>query len=148
MEIQALKLFVTEAEANDYARRVLKDTEGVEGLQVKLMPEGLIVQGQYAMSFFKVPFETTWEVSAAGPEVVARLASVRVAGLPAGVLKGALMKMMRDTTEGQPGIRVQDDTVRIDVVEVARAHQVPLRLALTAVRLSIGAAVIEAGPVA
>src|SRR5215468_473529 len=100
MEIQSLKLFLTQAEVNEQARRVLRDTEGVEELEVKLTPEGVVVQGQYAMSVFKVPFETTWQVSAAGPEVVARLASVRVAGLPAGILRGVLMKMARDSVEG------------------------------------------------
>src|SRR5262245_55698762 len=146
MEIQSLKLFVTEAEVNDQARRVLRDTEGVEELEVKLTPEGVVVQGQYALALFRVPFETTWQVTAAGPEVAARLAAVRVAGMPAGILRGVLMKMARDSVEGHPGVRVQEDEVRVNVEEVAAAHRVPLRINLTGVLLSVGAAVVQAGP--
>src|SRR5262249_19028523 len=109
MEIQSLKVILTEAEVNQQARRVLRDTEGVEELEVKLTGGGVVVQGQYALARFRVPFETTWTVSAAGPEVIARLASVQVAGLPAGILRGVLMKMARDSVEGEPGVRVQDD---------------------------------------
>ena len=84
MEIQSLKLFVTDADVAAIAAKALRAHESIEELQVRLTPEGVLLQGEYPTSFFKVSFETLWQLTAAGPEVLVRLGSVKVAGLPAG----------------------------------------------------------------
>ncbi len=145
MEIQALKLFITDADLAGIAARHLADDEAIEELQVRLTPEGVVLSGKYPTSFFKVPFETVWMIRAAGVEVHVELDAVRVAGLPANLLRGALMKTVRDRVEGEAGIRVEEERVVIHVVEAARAQGVELQVNFTAVRLSIGAAVLEAG---
>jgi hypothetical protein len=145
MEIQCLKLFITEEEANEWVRKVLPDPDPIEDLYVKLMPEGLLVQGSYPAMMFKTTFETQWQLTVIGPEVVARLVAVKIAGLPAGLFKGALLRMIRDAMVAQPGVRVQDECVRIHAEEVARAQEVPLRVRFTAVRCSIASLVVEAG---
>src|ERR671932_113917 len=104
MEILGLKLFVTEAEVNDLAKKHLPDDGAVEDLRIRLTPEGVLVSGEYPALRFKVPFETLWELSVAGPEVRARLAAIKVAGIPAGILKGALLKMARDAVGQEPGL--------------------------------------------
>ena len=144
MDIQSLKLFLTDADLVAIAARALREAENVEGLDVHLTPEGVRVSGQYPTSFLKVPFETLWQVSAAGAEVHVRLSSVSVAGLPGGMLSGALMKMARDALEGAPGVRVQEDTIVVHVTEAARGRGLELLVRFTSVRLSIGTAVIEA----
>jgi len=145
MEIQSLKVFVTEDEANDLLARVLPDAEPLEELRVRLTPEGVVVQGSYPAMMFKTSFETLWEVTAAGPELVARLVNVKIAGLPATLFKGALLRMIRDAVANQPGVRVQEEAVRVHVEELARHQGLPLRVRFSAVRCSIASLVLEAG---
>jgi hypothetical protein len=145
MEVQKLKVLVTEEDANELVKNHVPDTGAIEDLRVRLTPEGVIVQGQYPILMCRVPFETQWELTAAGPELVARLASVRVSGLPAGILKGALMGVVRDQAGNEPGLRVQEDSIHINVAEAARAHGVPLRINFTAVRCGAASLVLEAG---
>jgi hypothetical protein len=146
MEIHSLKLFVTEADVSVVAERLLRERDSIEGLKVRLTPEGVLLQGEYPTSFFKVPFETVWQLSARGPEVQVRLASVKVAGLPAGMLRGALMKMVRDAVETEAGVRVQEETIVIHVPEAVRGQGGELLVHFTGVRMSIGSVVLEAGP--
>jgi hypothetical protein len=146
MEIQTLKLFVTEAEVNQLATNAVPDTEAVENLQIRLTPEGVVVQGEYPTFLMKVAFETLWELTVTGPEVRARLASVKVAGLPAGILRGALLKVIRDNVNEEPGVRVLDDAVHVNLEALAAARGLPLRVNLTAVRCSVATLVLEANP--
>jgi hypothetical protein len=146
MEILALKLFLTEGEINGLIQKFLPEPGAVENLRVRLTPEGVVVQGDYPTLLVKMAFETLWEVGVAAGEVEARLTSVKVAGLPAGMLRGVLLKVLRDVTAGEAGLEVQDETVRVNVEEMLWAKGLPVRVRLTAVRCSIGTLVIEAGP--
>jgi hypothetical protein len=147
MEIQRLKLFITEDEANEWVQKIIPDPDPIENLYVKLTPEGVLVQGTYPAMMFKTSFETFWELNVIGPEIVARLASVKIAGLPAGLFKGALLRMIRDAVVAQPGIRVQEECVRVNAEEMARNQEVPLRVRFTTIRCSIASLVLEAGAV-
>src|SRR3954469_21761959 len=98
MEILALKLFVTEASVNDLLTRFLPGQGSVENLRLRLTPEGVVIQGDYPALLVKMAFETLWEVTAVGGEVRARLAKALVAGMPAGMLRGVLLKVIRDVT--------------------------------------------------
>jgi hypothetical protein len=144
MEIQALKLFVNDADLAELTAKFAPKDEGIEELQARITPEGILLSGKYPTPFFAVSFETLWQVTAAGPEVRVRLANVRVLGLPATMLSGALMKMVRDNVEGKPGVRVEEDTVVINATETARAEGVSLEVKFTAVRPSVGSLVVEA----
>jgi hypothetical protein len=144
MEILGLKLFVTEEEANDLAKKHLPNAGAIENLRIRLTPEGVVVSGEYPALRLKVGFETLWELSVAGPEVRARLAAVKVAGFPAGILKGALLKMAREAVAQEAGLRVDDESVSLDVEEAARAQGVPVRVRFSAVRCSIAGLVLEA----
>src|SRR5919201_6542579 len=143
MDILGLKLFVTEAEVNDLAKKHFPDG-AVENLRIRVTPEGVVVSGEYPALGLRVAFETLWELSASGPELQARLATVKVAGFSAGILKGALLKMARDAVGHEPGLRVQDESVAVNVEEAARARGVPVRVRFTAVRCSIASLVLEA----
>jgi hypothetical protein len=147
MEIQALKLFVTEDEINDLLAKFLPPDLPIQELSVRLTPEGVVVQGVYPTLLVKMAFETLWEITAAGTEVEARLANVKVAGLPAGKLRGLLVKMIRDVTASEPGLRVQDESLCVDIEEALRAKGVPLQVHFTGVRCSLKSLVLEAGPV-
>ena len=145
MEIQSLKVFLTDADVAGLAAEHLPENDSIEGLQVRLTPEGVLVQGQYATGFgFKVPFETVWQLNAAGPRIDVKLDTIKVAGLPGGMLRTVLMRMVRDNVENQVGVSVADDTIHIDVPVVAQSRGVEVRVNFTAVRMSVGAAVVEA----
>jgi hypothetical protein len=144
MEIQALKLLLTDADLGKLVADATRGVEGLEKVQARLTPEGVFLSGEYKM-FLRVPFETVWTVTPAGPELHVRLATVRVAGVSAGLLRGALLKLARDVVEKQPGASVRDEAIVIDVPVAARAEGVELRVHFTEVRLSPGTAVVEAG---
>lgn len=145
MEIQTLKLFITEDEANALVAELLPDLDPIEGLKLRLTPEGVLIQGIYPAMMFKTPFETLWQITPLGPEILARLVHVKIAGLPAGLFKGALLRMIRDQVAGEAGVRVEEEAIIVHLEEAARARKVPLRMNVTAVRLSIASAVVEAG---
>lgn len=146
MEIQALKLFLTDADLAMILNELVSRQENIENLHATFTPEGVRVQGEYPTGFgFKVPFETLWQVMGAGSILHVHLTEIKVAGVPAGLLRGALLRMIRDAVESQPGIGLQDETILVDVPTVARANGLEVQITFTAVRLSIGTAVIEAG---
>jgi hypothetical protein len=145
MELQSFKLLVTDADVSALTTRLLREHDSIEGLQVRLTPEGVLLQGEYPTSFFKVPFETIWHLDAAGPIIRVHLGAVKVAGLPAGILRGALMKMVRDAVAAEAGFTVQEETIVIHVPEAAKNQGVDLAVHFTGVRMSVGCVVIEAG---
>ncbi len=145
MEIQALRVLIRDEEINEHLPRVVPPDAAVEKLRVRLTPAGIVVQGEYPALFMKVAFETLWETTVTDGQVQARLANVKVAGLPAGMLRGVLMKVIRDVTAQAPGVTVRDESVFVDVGQALLAGNVPVRVFLTAVRLGEGHVVIEAG---
>ncbi|MGH7171569.1 MAG: hypothetical protein ACRELG_14935 [Gemmataceae bacterium] len=146
MEIHTLKLSVTEQELNELVSQAPSGKNAVENLRVRLTPEGIVVLGDYPAMFMKMAFETLWEVKGIGSIVEARLASVKVSGLPAGMLRGVLIKTLRDLLAKEPGVRVTDESIRVDLSTHTALQRLRLRVHLTEVRCTSGNLVIEAGP--
>jgi hypothetical protein len=146
MEIQSLKVSLTDADIAGLAAEHMPKNDSIEGLQVRLTPEGVLLQGRYATGFgFKVPFETVWQLTAAGPRIEVKLDTIKVAGLPGGMLRTVLMRMVHDNVENQAGISVAEDTIQIDIPAIAKSHGAEVRVNFTAVRMSAGTAVVEVG---
>jgi hypothetical protein len=146
MEVQKLQLLVTEESANRLLTAHFPPHSEVENLLVRLTPEGVVVSGKYPTMLLRVSFEAVWTVTvAAGGEVEARLASLRVAGLPAGKLKSVLFGMVRDELKGKAGVRVEEDVVRVSLNELLRAEGLPLRVTLTAIECAAGQIIVRAG---
>jgi hypothetical protein len=146
MDIQALTLHITESDLAQILDRYLPDEGPLEDVRVGLRPEGVLVQGSYHTPLGKMSFETLWSLAVSGCIVQARLETIRVAGLPAGLLRGVLLKTLRDVAGSQPGVGVDGEVVEVDLVQAAQARGVPLRINLTAVRCSAGSLVVEASP--
>ncbi len=145
MEILTLKLLVSEDSANRLlAARLQEQDVPVEDLAVKFRPEGIVVSGTYPTFVLKVPFETLLAVTVNGGLILVRFESIKVSGLPAGKLRGLLLKSIQDAAQLTPGIEVRDERVEIDLEQVLEARQVPLRLNLKAIRCSVGSLVLEA----
>ena len=146
MEIHSLQLSITEQEFNELVAEAPPGKNAVENLRVRLTPEGIVVLGDYPAMFMKMAFETLWEVKGIGSIVEARLASVKVSGLPAGMLRGVLIKTLRDLLANETGVRVTDEAIQADLSKHTALQRLRLRVHLTAVRCTAGNLVIEAGP--
>lgn len=147
MQIHALKLSMAEETINSLLAEYLPKESAVEDLRVNLTPEGIRITGQYPTMLMKMAFETLWEVQGIGSVVEARLASIKVSGLPAAMLRGVLLKTIRDALANQPGIAVEDGAIRVDLSQLPATRKVGLRINLSAVRCDAGQLVIEAGSV-
>ena len=146
MEIHTLKLSVTEQELNELATELPPGKSAVENLRVRLTPDGIVVLGEYPTMLMKMAFETLWHVKGVGSVVEARLSSIKVSGLPASMLRGVLIKTLRDVLSKEPGVRVEDEVIHVDLSKHPAVQKLRLRLNLTRVHCSPGSLVIEAGP--
>ena len=143
MELQSLKIVVTDADANQLlAEFAPKDLEA-RNLCVGFTPGGVRISGDTQALLFTVSFETLWEVALVEGGVLARLSALKVAGVPAGKLRGVLLKVLRDAVAGRPGFVFEGEAVRVDVNQVLRAHRIPLQVALRAIRLADGTVTVE-----
>src|SRR5438270_12873816 len=96
MEIHLLKLLVTEQDINTIVARVLAKEPQVRDVKVSLGPNGVHVSGVYPTAFMSVRFQTLWEVSVQAGKVAARLADLKVVGLPVTMLRPAIMAAISD----------------------------------------------------
>ena len=145
MDIQALKLVVTEADANQLVSEFAPKDLEIDKLQLRFTPEGVRVSGEMPALMFRVSFETLWELSLDAGRVLARLHTLKVAGIPAGKLRGILLKMVRDAVAKHPGITVENEVVCVDPNAILRAHVLPLTIRLTALTCAAGSVLVEAG---
>jgi hypothetical protein len=143
MKIDYLRLLLPQEDINRYLPRIMPPDTGVENLRVRLAPEGVHVLGEYPTALLRVSFETLWEVSARDNRVEARLAAVKVAGLPATLLRGILMKILADMIAKEPGISVENGSVLVDIAAVLQANRVPLQVYVTRLKCQEGELVLE-----
>jgi hypothetical protein len=148
MHIHTLKMSVTEHELNQLVAALPAGKNSVENLRVRLTSEGIVVLGEYPTMLMKMAFETLWEVVGVGSIVKARLAAVKVAGLPAAMLRAVLLKTLRDLLAREPGVCVVEEAIHIDLSKQTAIQKLRLNIHLTAVQCSQGNLMIEAGPAA
>jgi hypothetical protein len=139
---------VTEQELNELVAALPSGKNNVENLRVQLTSEGVVVLGEYPTMLMKMAFETLWEVKGVGTIVEARLAALKVAGLPAAMLRAVLLKTLHDLLSQEPGVRVVEESIHIDLSRHTAIQKLQLNIHLTAVRCDPGKLLIEAGPVA
>ena len=58
MEIQSLRMLLTEQDVNHLLKEHLPREYAVENPRVRIAPEGVLFSGEYPTIFVKVPFET------------------------------------------------------------------------------------------
>jgi hypothetical protein len=145
MEVLSLKLTLSEADLNNLVTRNLGDNPSVRDLRVGLAPEGVRVSGAYSVSVLKVRFDTLWALSVSGREVAAHLADLRVAGAPAGLVRGTLLEVLGANLEREEGFRVDGETVFVDPDALLARLGLTGHTNLTAVRCEAGQVVVEGG---
>jgi hypothetical protein len=145
MEFRALQLLITDEDVNALATKHAPADAPFENLQLRFTAEGLVAKGSYPALLLKVSFETVWALSIEEGRVSARLASLRVAGLPASKFQGMILSMARDALMGRPGVTVTDDAILLDAEELLRREGLNVKLNLKAIRCVPGGATIEGG---
>jgi hypothetical protein len=145
MELQSLKLLITDDDLMHLVALHLPKEAPVEDLRVCVTAEGVRVSGSYPLMVLKVTFETVWSLLVVDGEAEARLTALRVAGLPAGKFKGLVLKLLRDELDHKAGITIVEEGVRLDVQAIARREGVPLRVNLKALHCEPGRITVLAG---
>jgi hypothetical protein len=141
MEIQALKLVVSEQDINELARQVPLNGAPVRDLLVVITEQGVSVRGRYH-AWISVAFETMWLVTIESGKIRAHLADVKVVGMPAALIKGMMTEMLSDSL-ASPGISVEGEVLWIDLDTVLAKQGFPARTNLTGVRCTAGKLFIE-----
>jgi hypothetical protein len=155
MEIQTLRLLVTETDLQDLLRKQTPGAPGVRGLAVRLVPEGVRVTGVYDASFLDVPFELLWQLSVHRGQLVARLADVQAGPglgemaldvfnlLSPGAARTVLMDAIARALQGQDFARVEGETVVVDPDRLAARNGLTVRFNLVGVRCGQGSLLVE-----
>jgi hypothetical protein len=144
MEIQSLRLTVTEEDLNALAKQHVPKDQPIEDLKIALAADGIHVTGQYEF-FFNVHFETIWQVGVKDGLAFARLAHFTAMGIPGNIFKSAVMKEIEGVAKSEPWIRVKGDEIFADLEQAAAKFAIPMRLRLKAVTAQAGTLQIEAG---
>ncbi len=144
MEIQALRMLVTEQDLNDLIRRYQPSDTPVEDVRVRLSPEGIHITGQYPF-FISVKFETIWEVGVENGLAAARLAKFKAMGVPGNIFKSAIMKVIEDAARRESWVRINGDQVLADLEVACAKYAVAAKLRLKAITVRAGELLVEAG---
>jgi hypothetical protein len=145
MEIQSLRMVLAEQDVNQLLNEHLPKEYAIENPRVRISTEGILFSGEYPTVFIKVPFETLWEMSVVNGLLLARLAAIKVSGVPASMFRSVLMDVIQEAVAREAGVHLEDEVIHINIVEAARARKVPLRMQLKTVQHRDGVLVIEAG---
>lgn len=143
MEIQALTLIVTEDDLNELLRRHLYDGLPVEELEIRVAAEGLCLKGIMPL-FLDIKFETWWSVSVQEGKVLARLVQFKALGMPGGVFKSAVLKLLDDNIKSEDWLCRHEEGLLLDVDSWLLANGLPLKTNLSAVLCQEGHLLIEA----
>jgi hypothetical protein len=145
MELQSLRLLVTDDDLKSLAAHHLPRDTPIEDLCLAFTAEGVRVTGTYPVLIMNVSFETIWSLLVIDGQAEARLTTLRVAGFPAGKFKGIILKMIRDELHDKPGVTMVDEGIRFDLEAVVRQEGVSLRANLKALHCEAGRLIVEAG---
>lgn len=139
-----MKLIVSDNEINHLVDLLFPDDIPVEDVKLRTTVENVIVQGRYPALGFSVAFEMFWELTAPEGSLHARLVDLRVAGWPAGKLRGLLLSLIRDAAGDTPGVRVEEEHVRLNLAELLSSQGAPVQFIASGVTCKNGGLEIEA----
>jgi hypothetical protein len=144
LEIQALRLVVTEQDLNRAVARWLPEESRDHRLQIRLAPEGVYVTGEYSL-VINVAFETLWAMGISRGRLAARLAGFRALGIPVMLLKTLILEAIGQAVADEDAIEVEDDVLLLDLERWLAKQGLAVRTNLTAVRVRAEDLVIEVG---
>jgi hypothetical protein len=157
MEIQALRLLLTEQDLQELANEQLPPEQGLRSLRVRLIAEGVVVSGVYPTSLMDMPFETLWQPAVLQGKLRVRLARVSTGGgmsdfaldifnlLSPGAVRGTVMNQIADLVRGDDTYRIEGDTIVVDPERFLASQGIRAHVQLAAVTCLAGQLVLEAG---
>jgi hypothetical protein len=144
MDLEALRLVITDADLAALARRLVPADGPVGDLRPAVVAGAVRLSGNYRGLVIPLPFTTAWEPSVRNGFVCLRLAGVSVVGVPAGLLQGMFLDAFRDAARRVPGASVEGDALLLDLDRALAARGIPLRTNLKSVRCEPGRMTVEA----
>ena len=145
MDIQNLRLFVSEQELNELVRQHQPAEAPVKNLSVRVTPEGVRVAGEVTM-MLTMGFESLWRPQVVGGKAAAELVGLTAAGFPATPLRRLVLDALKDALK-DPAVQITDEAVVVDVQEMIKREKLPInvRFELRALRCVEGGVEAEAG---
>ena len=157
MEIEALKMSITDQDINHILAKVLAHHRlELRDLRVRLADEGLFLSGTYEMQIVTMPFETQWQLAVVQGKLSARLADLRTLGGLAGKALGAvrslskgalphlLLQTLADTLQPEEAFQVEGDTILCDLDRLLASNGLTASTHLKAIHCTTGKLTIEA----
>jgi hypothetical protein len=141
MEVQALRVLITEEELNDWLNQLLKLPNRIRNLEVKLFPEGISVRGTYQWGV-GISFETLWEAVIYEAKPAARLRRFAAGGLGLGLAKTHVLEAIAAQTHW---LRLEGDMLLFDFDPLLRAKGINIRPNLRTIQCGRGHLAIESG---
>jgi hypothetical protein len=138
MEIQSLKLTVSDADLNQLASRSFIWPDSIREVRFAVMPEGLRVTGVY-QQFIGIPFQILWHLSVFEGKVIGRIEGVRAGFISIGFIKKYLLNLIAAATN----IEMHNGMLVFDVDAVLADKGWPIRANLTSVRCTPGSLILE-----
>jgi hypothetical protein len=138
MEIQLLKLSVSDADLNQLASRSFVWPDSIRDVRFAVRPEGLQVTGVY-QQFIGIPFQILWHLSAFEGKVIGRIAGVRAGFISIGFIKKYLLKFIAAATN----IEMHDGVLVFDVDAVLADKGWPIRANLTSIGCTPGSLILD-----
>jgi hypothetical protein len=143
IEIQALKLRISEQALDRVIPQILAQNPQLRELRLRLTPDGAVVSGVYHM-VVNVAFSAVWALSVQGGQLAARLGELKVSGLGGGMLKPALLSALGGAVKKEDGMRLDGETLMVDIDRVLGRHGLDLRSNLAAIQCGDGYVLVEA----
>jgi hypothetical protein len=144
MEIQALKVVITETDLNELAQKHLPDDQSLDDVQIRIAADGITLKGKYQL-FINVSFETQWEVGVQEGKLTARLANIRAMGMPGSIFKSAVLKLVGDAAKAEPWLAVEQELLIVDVDRALMTRGLRGKTNLTRVLCQAGLMIFEGG---
>jgi hypothetical protein len=145
MDILALRVRLTDADATLLLKRIPEAEMPVKDVKVHFAAEGVVVEGTYPTMLLSVPFRMTWRLDVIDGKLRASLANLDFYGVPAGPFRGTILSFVHDEAARIPGLSRDGDTILIDAGVLASSTGIPITLTPREVLHEAGALVFSAG---
>jgi hypothetical protein len=125
MDIQALKVFISEQELQDLVHQNQPPDTPVKNITVRVTPDGVRVAGEFPTMMMNMSFESVWKPDVADGKVTVHLTHLTAAGFPATMLRPLVLGALKDAIK-EPFVQVVDEAVVVDLHELVREQKLPL----------------------
>lgn len=146
MEIEILKLIVTEGDLADLFQKNPTAGSVVRELEIRIETDGVRLKGKYPFALMTIPFDTFWKPMIQSGNLHIKLERINLVGMPASMLQGAFMKAIKKMTAREAGVEVEGTEIVIHVEKALQARGLSLRTNLRDVSCLPGQLILQSFP--